>query len=40
MYKNRVIYGLLNTSWVLINMAPRTRTREGKKDEGDRWEME
>ena len=25
MCKNRVIYGLLNTSWVLINMAPRSR---------------
>ena len=25
MCKNRVIYGVLNTSWVLINMAPRNR---------------
>ena len=25
MCKNRVIYGFLNTSWVLINMAPRNR---------------
>ena len=26
MCKNRVIYGFLNTSWVLINMAPRNKS--------------
>ena len=25
MCKNRVIYGFLNTSWVLLNMAARNR---------------
>ena len=31
MCKKRVIYGFLNTSWVLINTAPRNRRERTKR---------